>query len=161
MITRARALPAAVICTLALTGLAPAEAAAETVDLGDTADIDLLDIENGGDHEIDQHWTIGDLMPSTDAIPYRLAGSLWEATATAELDHGGIPVITGFFARSDSDSYPVLWNVAGPLAVNPAALPPAGSVTGKLYFDVTGAAPTSVAFRDVEGELIEWTTPAG
>jgi hypothetical protein len=34
-------------------------------------------------------------------------------------------------------------------------------VTGKFYFDVTGAAPTSVAYRDVEDDLVEWRTPAG
>lgn len=69
--------------------------------------------------------------------------------------------MTGFFARSGSQNYPVLWNVASPLGVNPAALPPEGSVTGKFYFDVTGPAPTSVAYLDYEGELIEWGTPAG
>jgi hypothetical protein len=47
------------------------------------------------------------------------------------------------------------------LGVNPAPLPPAGSVTGKFYFDVTGPAPTSVAYLDSEGELIEWGTSAG
>jgi hypothetical protein len=159
--TRSKALGAAALCALALLAVAPAEAAAETVDLGGTADVDLVDIENGADVEIDQEWTIRDLRPSTDAIPYLLRGSLWEATATAELSDGGIPVIAGFFARSDSDSYPVLWNVASPLAVNPAPLPSAGSVTGKFYFDVTGAAPTSVAYRDVEDDLVEWRTPAG
>lgn len=159
--TRSKALGAAAVCALALFAMAPAEAAAETVDLGGTADVDLVDIENGADLEIDQEWTISDLQPSTDAIPYQLRGSLWEATATAELADGGIPVIAGFFARSGSDSYPVLWNVASPLAVNPAALPPAGSATGKFYFDVTGAAPTSVAYLDVENELVEWRTPAG
>lgn len=157
---RSTALGAAAVCALALIALAPAEAAAEAVDLGGTADVDLVDIENGADVEIDQEWTISDLRPSTDAIPYQLRGSLWEATATAELTDGGIPVIAGFFARSDSDSYPILWNVASPLAVNPTALPPAGSVTGKFYFDVTGAAPTSVAYLDAEGELVEWRTPA-
>lgn len=156
-----KAFGAAITCACALAVLAPAEAAAETVDLGGTADIDLVDIENGTDVEIDQEWTISDLRPSADAIPYRPAGSLWEATGTVELADGGIPVIPGFFARSDSDSYPVLWNVASPLAVDPSALPPAGSATGKLYFDVTGTAPTGVAFLDVEGELIEWRTPSG
>jgi hypothetical protein len=159
--TRSKALGATALCALALHSVAPAEAAAETVDLGGTADVDLVDIENGVDVEIDQEWTIRDLRPSTDAIPYLSRGSLWEATATAELADGGIPVIAGFFARSDSDSYPVLWNVASPLAVNPAPLPPAGSVTGKFYFDVTGAAPMSVAYRDVEDDLVEWRTPAG
>lgn len=151
----------AVVCALALAVLPPAQAAAETVDLGGTADVDLIDIENGTDFEIDQEWTISQLRPSADQIPYRPAGSLWEATATADLVDGGVPVMVGFFARSDTDSYPVLWNVASPLAVNPAPLPQAGSVTGKFYFDVTGAAPTSVAYLDAEGELVEWRTPAG
>ena len=159
--TPPKALGAAAIVAFVLAALTPAEAAAETVDLGGTADVDLIDIENGEDFEIDQEWTISDLQPSTDTIPYRVAGTLWEATATAELADGGVPVMTGFFARSGSQNYPVLWNVASPLGVNPAALPPAGSVTGKFYFDVTGPAPTSVAYLDYEGELIEWGTPAG
>ena len=158
---RSMALGAAAVFALALVAMAPAQAAAETVELGGTADVDLVDIENGGDLEIDQEWTISDLRPSADAIPYRVAGTLWEAVATAELENGGVPVITGFFARSGSDSYPVLWNVPSPLGVNPAPLPPAGSVTGKFYFDVTGPAPTSVAYLDSEGELVEWGTPAG
>lgn len=136
-------------------------AAAEAVDFGDTADVDLVDVENGADFEIDQKWTISDLRPSADAIPYRVAGTLWEAAATAELEHGGIPVMTGFFARSGSYSYPVLWNVPSVWGVNPAALPPAGSVTGKLYFDVTGPAPASVALLDSEGELVEWGAAGG
>lgn len=159
--TRSKALGAAAVCALALLTLRPAQAAAETVELGGTADVDLVDIENGGDLEIDQEWTISDLRPSTDAIPYRVSGTLWEATATAELEDGGVPVMAGFFARSGSDSYPVLWNVPSPLGVNPAPLPAAGSVTGKFYFDVTGPAPTSVAYLDSEGELVEWVTPTG
>jgi hypothetical protein len=128
---RSKALGAAAVA-LAMVALAPAEAAAETVELGGTADVDLVDIENGGDLEIDQEWTISDLRPSADAIPYRVVGTLWEAVATAELENGGVPVITGFFARSGSDSY-----------------------------HVTGPAPTSVAYLDSEGELVEWGTPAG
>ena len=165
--TRSRIRGAAVGCALTLVVVAPAQATAETVDLGDSADVDLVDIEsatdaeNGISLEIDQEWTISDLRPSTDTIAHQIAGTLWEATATAELEDGGIPVRTGFFARTDSDTYPVLWNVAIPLGVNPAALTPAGSVTGKFYFDVTGPAPTSVAYVDSEGELIEWRTPAG
>lgn len=160
LVARTKALGAAAVIALALIALTPAEAGAETVQLGDSADVDLVDIENGGDIEIDQMWTISDLRPSADAIPHRVVGTLWEAVATAELEDGGVPVMTGFFARSGSDSYPILWNVPSPLGVNPAALPPAGSVTGKFYFDVTGAAPTSVAYLDSEGELVEWATPA-
>lgn len=154
--TRSKALGTAAVLALALVIPAPAEAGAETVELGGTADVDLVDIEDGADIEIDQKWTIGDLRPSADTIPHRVAGTLWEAVATVELEDGGIPVIPGFFARSGSDSYPVLWNVPSPLGVNPAALPPAGSVTGKFYFDVTGPAPTGVAYLDSEGELIKW-----
>lgn len=127
-----------------------APAAADTIDLGEPADVDIVDIE------IEQHWTVSDLRPSSDVIAYQPAGSLWEATATAELDHGGVPVISGFAARTDAESYPVLWTVASPLGLAPTALGPGGSATGKLYFDVTGAAPTSVVYT-VDGEdVVSW-----
>lgn len=163
--TRSSTLGAAAVCALALVALAPAQAGAETVNLGDTADIDLVDIEStaggGSGLEIDQEWTISDLRPSADAVPHQVAGTLWEATATVELQDGGVPVMPGFFARSDAGSYPLLWNVPSALGVNPAVLPPAGSATGKFYFDVTGPAPISVAYLDSEGELIEWRVSAG
>lgn len=136
----------------------PATAGAEAVDLGSTTDVDLVDIENGVDVEIEQDWTVGDLKPSTDAVPYPLAGSLWEATGTVSLTHGGVPVIPGFFAQAGTDSYPVLWSAATPLGINPGALEAGGSATGKLYFDVTGPAPTSVAFQDAD-DLVVWQTP--
>lgn len=139
-------------CTAALItafALAPA-ASAETVDLGGTADVDLIDIE------IEQHWTVGQLKPSTDAIAYRPTGTLWEATVTAELDHGGVPVLSGFSARADDASYPVLWNVASPTGIPPTALPPGGSATGKIYFDATGSAPTAVAYTAGNGNVIVW-----
>lgn len=147
------------VCSTLAIGFAAAPAAAETVDLGTTTDIDLVDIENGVDIEIEQDWTIGDLRPSSDTIPYRPAGSLWEATATVGLPHGGVPMVSGFFARGGDDAYPVLWNVPSPLGISPAALPPDGSATGKLYFDVTGAVPTSIAHPDADDELIIWQTP--
>ncbi len=162
---RSRTLGYVAVCALALVALTPAQAGAETVDLGDTADVDLVDIEGtadgGSDLEIDQEWTIGDLRPSTDVIPHRVAGTLWEATATVELADGGVPVMPGFFARSAAGDYPLLWEVPSAQGVNPASLPPAGSATGKFYFDVTGPAPTSVAFLDAEGELVEWRVSAG
>ena len=142
---------AVTIAALALAGVlqAPA-AAAETTDLGQTTDVDVVDIE------IEQHWTIGDLQPSSDPIPYQPAGSLWEATATAELPHGGLPMINGFVARGDSASYPVLWAVAAPMGVPPMPLPPGGSARGKLYFDVTGVAPDSVAYTADGNDLAVW-----
>ncbi len=140
------------VCAAAvITGclLAPA-ASAETVDLGGTADVDLIDIE------LEQHWTVGNLKPSTDAIDYRPAGTLWEATVTTELDNGGVPVVSGFFARADDADYPVLWNVASTTGIPPNPLPPGGSATGKIYFDVTGSAPSGVAYTAGNGDVIVW-----
>ena len=129
--------------------LAPA-ASAETVDLGGTADIDLIDIE------IEQHWTVGELQPTTDTIAYSPVGTLWEVTVTTELDNGGVPVLSGFFARADDADYPALWTVASPLGLPPNPLPPGGSATGKIYFDVTGSAPDSVGYRTGSGDVILW-----
>jgi hypothetical protein len=141
------------IAGLAAAGLVHAPtAAADTTDLGSQADVDVVDIE------IEQHWTVSNLQPSTDAIPYRPVGALWEATVDAELPHGGIPMITGFVARTDSVSYPVLWGVAAPMGVPPAALPPGGTTSGKLYFDVTGPPPDSVAYTADGADLAVWTT---
>lgn len=129
--------------------LAPA-ASGETVDLGGTADVDIVDIE------IEQHWTVGDLRPSTDTISYRPAGTLWEATVTSALDNGGVPIISGFSARAGDANYPVLWSVASPLGIPPNALPPGGSATGKIYFDVTGSAPTAVTYAVDGADVVVW-----
>ena len=129
--------------------LAPV-AHAETVDFGQPTDIDVVDIE------VEQHWTVSDLQPSTDVVPYQPAGTLWEAATEVTLDQGGVPMVSGFSARSDSDSYPVLWAVASPLGIPPTALPPGGSATGKIYFDVTGAAPTSVIYTLEGNDVAAW-----
>ncbi len=138
-----------VLAAAAATVLAPS-ASAESLDLGDQADVDVVDIE------IEQHWTVDDLQPSSDAISYRPTGSLWEATVTAELDHGGVPVISGFAARSGAENYPVLWGVASPLGIPPSPLSPGGTATGKIYFDVTGDAPTSVVYTVDGTEPVVW-----
>lgn len=133
-----------------IAGAGAPNAWADDVDLGGTADIDVVDIE------VEQHWTVSDLKPSTDAIPYRPAGTLWEAETSVTLDHGGVPVVSGFSARSDGASYPALWNVASPLGISPNALPPGGSATGKIYFDVTADAPTSVAYTLNGADAAVW-----
>ena len=112
---------------------AVADDAVPATDLGTQADI------GGG-----QQWTVTGLQPSADQIASAPAGSLWEATATATPMGGGIPVVPGFAARTlDGQDYPVMWNVPTGLGINPAPLPAGETATGKLYFDVTGAAPDS------------------
>lgn len=147
----ASVLLAGIGAALVIAGLAPTPAAtAETVGFGEPTDIDVIDIE------VEQHWTVSDLQPSTDALPYQAAGELWEATTSVTLDHGGVPMVSGFSARSDSASYPVLWAVASPLGIPPSALPPGGSATGKVYFDVTGAAPTGVVYTLEGVDVAGW-----
>jgi hypothetical protein len=106
-----------------------------------------------------RQWTISELRPSTDAIPYQPAGTLWEATATAQLADGGVPMVPGFVARGGDATYPVLWSVPTPQGVNPAALPAGGSITGKIYFDATAGAPTSVAYAVDGTDVAVWVQP--
>lgn len=102
----------------------------------------------------DQQWNVTNLAPSGDRIDYTPVGTLWEATATGT--GTGVPFIPGFSARGGGDSYTVLWGVATPRGVNPSGLDPGESVTGKLYFDVTGARPNQVAFSDGNGAENVW-----
>ena len=71
-----------------------------------------------------QQWTVSGLQPSSDAIPFAPAGSLWEATATNQIAGGGIPMVPGFAAGNGAETYPVLWGVGSPQGLNPASLPP-------------------------------------
>jgi len=102
----------------------------------------------------DLQWNVTNLAPSGDRIDYTPVGTLWEATATGT--GAGVPFIPGFSARIGGESYPVLWGVATPRGVNPSGLDAGESVTGKLYFDVTGARPNQVAFGDGNGPEKVW-----
>jgi hypothetical protein len=48
----------------------------------------------------------------------------------------------------------MLRNAPGGLNVGP--LPPGGSVTGKLYFDVVGPEPNSVVWSDGMRDILAW-----
>ena len=104
-------------------------------------------------------WTVTDLKPSSDVIPYLAAGKLYEATATVEADQGSItPIVSNFNAQaSDGTTYRVLAGVATPQGVNPSSLPQGAKSTGKIYFDVTGASPSSVVYNDGAQDLLIWT----
>lgn len=114
-------------------------------------------VDNGG--QVITIWKISDLKPSTDTIPgYPLAGKLWEATAKVRAAKGGVtPIIPDFNARAaDGTNYPVLWQAATPAGISGATLQQGEASVGKLYFDVTGPAPTEVAYNNGVADLLVW-----
>jgi hypothetical protein len=144
---------ATVAAGLVTLGFAPMVAAADTtvVTLGGEGTL-----VNG---DIVEQWTVGDLKPSADVIPYPVQGALFEATATDVAVHGSAtPIISNFSARTNSgDSYRVLFDVATPQGVSPATLDQGQQTTGKLYFDITGDIPSSVVYNAGGDDLIVWT----
>ncbi|TQR87228.1 DUF1942 domain-containing protein [Mycobacterium hodleri] len=108
-----------------------------------------------------QGWTITDLKASTDQIPYPVAGTLWEATATDQAIEGSVtPIVSNLNARAKSgETYRVLFGVATPQGVNPATLPQGQHTTGKVYFDVVGDTPDSVVYNAGGQDLLVWVQP--
>jgi hypothetical protein len=113
------------------------------------------------DGSVVQGWTISDLRPSSDAIPYPVGGTLWEATAADEAIQGSAtPIVSNLNARSRSgQTYRVLFGVATPEGVNPATLAQGQKTSGKLYFDVTGDAPDAVVYSAGDQDLLAWAQP--
>jgi Domain of unknown function (DUF1942) len=105
-----------------------------------------------------QGWTVNDLRPSHDVIPYPVQGRLWEASASDTAIKGSVtPVIAYMNARAaNGDSYRVIWNVPLAQGVNPSTLPEGASTGGKLYFDVIGADPNSVVYDIAIQDLLIW-----
>ncbi len=104
-------------------------------------------------------WTVSDLKSSADALPgYPVAGQLWEATATVKSIGGPVtPAISQFNARTaGGTNYRVLWQAAGPNTISGATIPQGAQATGKIYFDVTGPAPTIVAMNNGMEDLLVW-----
>ena len=128
---------------------AAADDAVPTTDLGTQADV------GGG-----QQWTVSGLQPTADSISAAPSGALWEATATATPVGGGTPIVPGFAARTPGgENYPVIWTVPTPLGINPSPLAAGESATGKLYFDVTGAAPDAVTYTRDGQDAAVWVQP--
>lgn len=109
-----------------------------------------------------QGWTISDLRPSSDSIPYQPRGTLWEATATDEaLQGSAIPIIANLNAQSSSgQNYQSLFNVPTAQGIVPRALTEGQKTSGKVYFDVTGDAPDSLVYQSGGNDLIRWVAPA-
>ncbi|MEZ0358223.1 MPT63 family protein [Mycobacterium sp. SA01] len=147
---RAAALAAAVSMSVVLAPVAAADPSVDTF--------------GGWNHLVDDGdqvitvWKITDLKPSTDTIPgYPLAGTLWEATAKVRAAKGTVtPIIPDFNARANGANYPVLWQAATPQGISGATLQQGDTSWGKLYFDVTGPAPTSVVYNNGVEDLLVW-----
>lgn len=100
-----------------------------------------------------------DLKPSTDRILNApLVGRLWEISVTVKAVQGTVtPVIPFFNARAgDGHNYLVLFQAFTPEGVSGATLAQGGQSTGKIYFDVTGDAPTSVVYNNGVQDLLTW-----
>ena len=104
-------------------------------------------------------WTVSDLAPSTDVTPgYTPAGKLWEATATVRAIHGSVtPGVSQFNAVAPNQAvYRVLWYVASPTNISGGTIPEGAQATGKIHFDVTGPAPTTVTMNNGMEDLLIW-----
>ena len=104
-------------------------------------------------------WGISAPKPSSDTIPnYPLTGQLYEATAGYKaLQGSGTPIIPNLNARSaDGQNYQVLWQAATTNGISGATVTQGNSERGKIYFDVTGAPPTQVAYYNGATDLIIW-----
>ena len=104
-------------------------------------------------------WGVSQPKPSSDTLPgYPLAGTLYEATAGFKALQGpGTPIIPNLNARTaGGQNYQVLWQVATPNGISAATVQQGDSSKGKIYFDVTGAPPTQVAYNNGATDLIIW-----
>lgn len=114
------------------------------------------------DGAVVQGWTITNLKPSSDVIPYSVRGTLWEATATDQaLQGSATPIVSNLNARTaDGQTYRALFEVATAQGVNPSTLAQGQETSGKVYFDVTGASPDSVVYNAGGQDLLVWTQSA-
>lgn len=105
-------------------------------------------------------YTVSSLQPATVTIPgYTPAGQLWQADVNVRANSGVVtPVVTNFNARTGDQTYRVISVPATPQGLSPAPLTQGASATGKLYFDVTGAAPTEVVYNDGIQDVLVWST---
>jgi hypothetical protein len=64
--------------------------------------------------------------------------------------------VSNFNARAGEQNYRVISAPATPQGVSPAPITQGGAATGKIYFDVTGAAPTGVVYNDGMQDVLVW-----
>lgn len=96
-------------------------------------------------------YTVRDLSPSPDAVPHN--GQLYEATVTVDaFGSSATPMVQMFNARAESSA---IYRVLADAGVG-GVVPPGGSRTGKLYFDVVGDVPNSVVYNDGVRDILAW-----
>ncbi|MDT5092150.1 MAG: hypothetical protein QOH60_1513 [Mycobacterium sp.] len=95
---------------------------------------------------------------SNDTVNVPVVGKLYEAKTTVKAVQGVVtPSIPFFNARTGSgDNYRVLWQAYAPEGLDAATLQQGETATGKIYFDVTGAAPTTVVYNDAVQDRASW-----
>ena len=105
-------------------------------------------------------FTVENLQPSDDMVNVPINGQLYEATATVDAVQGPVtPAIPFFNARADNgQNYRVLFQAPAPEGINGMTLPQGKESTGKIYFDVTGAKPTTVAYNDAVADRLVWSS---
>lgn len=145
---------AALVAAIGLTAAPPASAAYPIVGrLGQT----LTMTDTVG--QVQLSWNVSGLRPSSDVMPgYRVAGTLWEATTTVKAVNGPVtPAISQFNAVAPNQAaYRVLWQVASPVNISGATIPAGATSSGKIHFDVTGPAPTTVTMNNGMEDLLIW-----
>lgn len=141
-------------CTTALFGVcavAPASAINNIKGFG--VQETLKDFYSLGDFSSEIGYTVKNLRPSRDAVPYPVGGRLYEANVTTTAVVGSVtPQQGNFVARTASGGDYRALNVStlgGPLGQG-------GSTTGKLYFDVVGENPDSVIYNSNFEDLLGW-----
>ena len=96
-------------------------------------------------------YTVHGLNPSSAPVPHN--GQLYEATMTIDaFGRVANPEIQMFNARAENRAMYRLLTAAG----IGGAVPPGGSATGKLYFEVVGEAPNSVVYNDGTRDIVAW-----
>lgn len=103
-------------------------------------------------------YTVNDLGPSSDVVPYPVRGRLYAADVTVNaFGVWATPVVPRLNARAESSElYPSLANVFTPQSLQGNAVPPGGSSSGKVYFDVVGPDPNSVVYNDGMRDILAW-----
>jgi hypothetical protein len=105
-------------------------------------------------------YTVSNLQPTNVTIPgYTPQGQLWQADITARANSGVVtPVVSNFNARGGEQNYRVITVPATPQGLSPAPINQGGTSSGKIYFDVTGPAPTEVVYNDGVQDVLVWDT---